>query len=88
MLHKYIMSGGEVMNTPCCKLGYQPIHETPPCENPHFDCPFLGDCPLRTATEIFIGFSSYDVMESFMDADIEIPRGERFYDPIYEEAWD
>lgn len=39
------------------------------------------------AVSIFEGFRSYDVMEVFMDADVEIPRGERFYDPIYEEVW-
>lgn len=39
------------------------------------------------AVLIFEGFSSYDVMDVFMEADVEIPRGERFYDPIYEEIW-
>ena len=39
------------------------------------------------AVAIFEGFRSYDVMEVFMEADVEIPRGERFYDPIYEEVW-
>ena len=75
------------MDAPYCKLGYSPINEIPPCESPNSDCPFLKDCPLRVAAEIFIGFSSYDVMEVFMDADVEIPRGHRMYDPIYEEEW-
>lgn len=39
------------------------------------------------AVSIFEGLRSYDVMENFMDADVETPRGARFYDPIYEEVW-
>lgn len=39
------------------------------------------------AVAIFEGFSSYDMMESFMEADVEVPEGERFYDPTYEEVW-
>lgn len=41
----------------------------------------------KEAVEIFEGFRSFDVMEAFMDADVEVPRGEVFYDPIYEEFW-
>ena len=33
------------------------------------------------------GFKDYDVMQAFIDADIKVPEGERFYDPIYEEVW-
>ena len=75
------------MDAPYCKLGHSLINETPPCESSNSHCPFLKDCPARVATEIFIGFSDYDVMEVFMDADVEIPRGHRMYDPIYEEVW-
>ena len=39
------------------------------------------------AVTIFEGFSSYDMMDVFMEADVEVPRGERFYDPVYEEIW-
>jgi hypothetical protein len=41
----------------------------------------------RRAVEIFEGFASYDIIELFMEADVEIPRGETFYNPIYEEEW-
>lgn len=39
------------------------------------------------AVAIFEGFSSYDIMDVFMEADVEVPNGERFYDPIFEEVW-
>lgn len=42
---------------------------------------------LSEAEAIFEDFRSYDIMESFMEADVEVPRGERFYDPVYEEVW-
>jgi hypothetical protein len=32
-------------------------------------------------------FKDYDIMKAFMEADIDEPEGERFYDPIYEEEW-
>lgn len=42
---------------------------------------------LKEAVAIFEGFSSYDVMDVFMEADVEIPEGARFYDVTYEEIW-
>lgn len=70
-----------------CELGYR---DTPPCIGYHpeqCNCPFLGSCSLRQAIGIFEDFRSYDIMEAFMKADTETPRGEVFYDPIYEEVW-
>ena len=75
------------MRAPYCRLGYSPVNETPPCESPNPYCPFLENCPLRAATEIFVGFSDYDIVEVSMEANIEVPRGARMYDSTYEEAW-
>ena len=51
------------------------------------DLDLENDRNLNEAVKIFEGFSSWDMMESFMEADVEVPKGERFYDPTYEEVW-
>ena len=37
--------------------------------------------------ELLREFKDYDIMKAYIEADIEVPEGERFYDPIYEEVW-
>ncbi len=32
-------------------------------------------------------YQDFDIMKAYFEADIEVPDGERFYDPIYEEVW-
>lgn len=42
----------------------------------------------RKAAELLREFRTYDIMEKFAEAEVGVPEGERFYDPIYEEVWD
>ena len=42
---------------------------------------------MKDCIKLLKEFKDYDIMKAFFEADIEVPEGERFYDPIYEEVW-
>ena len=43
--------------------------------------------PMEECVKLLKEFGDYDIMKAFMEADIDEPEGERFYDPIYESEW-
>lgn len=42
--------------------------------------------PIEDCVKLLREFEDYDFMR-ILDSDVEIPEGETFYDPIYEEVW-
>ena len=42
---------------------------------------------MEECAKLLRGFKDCDIMKAYIEAEIEVPEGERMYDPIYEEIW-